>query len=197
MGEEVRSMERENNYLKKELNELIDNTRGNYNINTTTINSDVNEVEDVLRKNNNSNTTEMQTEKTWNKILVKGDDNVKELLRLLKTHTNNLYDIQSRCFKNNFLDELLESCLKFAKKFIANDYIVILWSSKNSLQGKGIDCKVLRRVISVCSKTNLIIIAPPYHEDRPILNRFIEDDSTAISILMAESQIQISTFLPR
>lgn len=181
MREKVRLSEKENIDLKNQIADLCRNISP---CDEKGVTSEKTQDKDVM-----TTTTEQQTRRNRNKILLIGDENVKGMINLLKTHTKYSFDINSHHLKINSLDDLLNNCLRYAKKFTENDYIITLLSPKISLQGKGVNCTSLRKLISACSTTNLIIIAPPFCKDRPVLNRFIEEDNMTIGVMMAAMKI--------
>lgn len=116
-----------------------------------------------------------------NKILIIGDDNIKGLNTILKTHTNYKFDINSRIIQSFSSEDIFKMCVPIAKKFGKNDYVFLFWSWKNSLCGKELNGGDLRKLLELFLDTNLTIINPPLHRDRPILNKFIEEDCLTIN----------------
>lgn len=176
MREKIYLSEKENIELKNKMADLCRNIRTRDKNDDT---AEENQNRDITK------TTTGEAKKSRNKILIIGDDNVKGMIKLLKTHTNHSFDINSHSLKIKSLDELLENCSRYVKKFTEDDYIIIFLSPKISLQGKGVNSATLTNFIPACNATNLIIIAPPFCKDRLVWNRFIEEDNMTISAVMA------------
>lgn len=188
----LNTIEKEKNELLKHINELqnlkINCKKNAPDVSNMAIASNSTEIEVCV----DSSELHLSTKK----ILILGDENVKGFMRLLKIYTDYEYNIHSNCSRRATLREMVDFVLLLAKKFSKNDYIIFFWSANYSLQGKGVDCNLIKKMIAACQLTNLILLGTPFIEYRPILNRFVEEDCWTLSMLVAEMNLATVHFFP-
>lgn len=91
-------------------------------------------------------------------------------------------DIDINCqYKNQALfEELVDTLTLYSRNFTKDDFILFFTGKENAIRGLNISDSSLVKLSMVTKKTNLIVIAPPFASDRPILNGFIYDQNLTI-----------------
>jgi len=128
-------------------------------------------------------------------ILIVGDLNVRGLSHMIKSYIGQPIDINCQWSENLDFEQGVELCLALSKNFTHKDQIVLLWGSKNALRGHKIKKDSLLAVLDLCKKTNLILVGPPLHSGRPVLNNIIQDCNFNIANIIKENDSK-AYFLP-
>lgn len=203
----LEDMKEENIKLRKHIEELTATQEENIKLRehftelkTIQINSNTGKPSGSnISSKNSSELTERECTGSLNqkrKILVVGDEDAKGMITLLKTFTDYKYDIHLIYERKPLITETVNNISVCAKKFGKEDFILFLWSANFSIQGRGIDGNLISKLTSSCQETNLILIGPPFHRERPILNRFIEEDCWTLSMLVAGTKKETHHFVP-
>lgn len=116
-----------------------------------------------------------------NQILIVGDPNVRGLPGMIKTNLGHPVDINCQWSEHIMFDKGVELCLKLSKNFTFNDHIIFMWGSNNALKGLTIKKESVLALLDLSRKTNLLLVCPPLHTGRPVLNRIIQDHNYVIS----------------
>ena len=91
-------------------------------------------------------------------------------------------DMDINCqYKNHAVfEELVDDITLFSRNFTKDDFILFFTGKENAVRGINISNSSLDKLSVATKKTNLIVIAPPFASDRPILNGFIYDQNLQI-----------------
>lgn len=106
------------------------------------------------------------------RILIIGSD-IRGYLSLFKRETASKYDMNCQRMANMLIEDMLEECLLFCRKFTKNDFVFIFIGSQNCIAGKRLDEELIIRRLKEMESTNVILVGSSLFKNRPILNQFI------------------------
>lgn len=112
---------------------------------------------------------------TKNQILLFGNKScVSGTGLLVKSFCQSKYDINCQYSDFNVPAEtLIKQFAPPSKNFTKKDFVVLFAGMVNALQGKVIDDSCWDTISEISTRTNLIIVTPPYCDNRKVLNNFI------------------------
>lgn len=112
--------------------------------------------------------------------LVIGDENVRGFTYLIKQFSQHKFDVNCQWQRRITISEIISLCSLYSKNFTRNDFVVVFLGSEHAIKGITLRGDDVKNLFRSCEHTNLILIGPPLHLNRPVLNRIIEEHNTVI-----------------
>lgn len=128
-------------------------------------------------------------------LLIIGDRNVRGLSGMIKRFSNRRFDVNCQWSDRIKFEDAVSLCLQLSRNFTRNDHVILFWGSENAIKGHSIKKGTVQALLEVDHKTNLTLIGPPLHANRPVLNQIIHDHNRVISSIIDERSANV-LFLP-
>lgn len=143
----------------------------------------------VIRNHGNSNTSHK-----YRQLLIVGDKSIQGLHGLIKKHCQ-YTDINNQWKNRLNFEQGVELCMASSKTFTKKDFIIFIQGSESAFTGQSPQKTSILKLCELSKKTNIIMLGPPLHLGRPILNRFIHEQNSIILNTIAEQSNNFH-FLP-
>lgn len=114
-------------------------------------------------------------------VLIIGDENARGLISLFKYLTNKEYDVNCQWSRRLLFDDHIKHCLRMIRRFTKEDCVILFTGVTNALKGKPVISELLLTLLHNSANTNLFICGPPFQNNRPILNKLIQQNDFKLS----------------
>lgn len=179
----IRELKEETHEINKKCSELT--------VINNNLNMKIKELEEQLIHTNRARNQKMEEKfnkvgKNTNKqprnrqILLMSGPNGYNYGKIAKEISKNTFDTNCQSAKTNFFENITINHSILSRNYTEKDYKIIFTSNENARLGKNIDELYVREIVEQSNNTNLILVGAPFVWNRPILNKFIENQNQAI-----------------
>lgn len=147
------------------------------------------QVRDVIKITNTGNNqvnhmstrgtpAEGDTKKRRQRVLILSGNTAYNCGSVLREQMSDVHldiDIQYVNKTKTYLEDIVENHSTLSKSFDKRDWRIVFMGSGEASNGKQIRQKVIDDLIKNSTHTNTIVVGTPYHRNRPVLNRFIDE----------------------